>query len=144
MAVVKGKSSSSRSLNSALRRIRVSGDARVGGAGSTSAPQEGKGTMGTTIRIAFALAAAFLASGCATSSRQLDTGVDAFEPGFTTLAHATELLGPHASESALPDGARLLRWKFNRSSRPDLPDVAILFDRDGRMRGAVYRLDKDR
>lgn len=96
--------------------------------------------MQTIIRAALALAAVIFAAGCATPAHQYDAAVvDAFEPGITTLVQVTALLGPHASESQFVDGARLLRWKFDAARPAGLPDVAILFDRDGRMMGSVYR-----
>ena len=81
-------------------------------------------------------------SACSTAGQRLDAGiVDGFEPGITTSHDALARLGPPTSQRELSDGQRVLQWGEapQPSSGEVLPRVAIVFDRSGRMQGAIWR-----
>jgi len=86
-------------------------------------------TLATTL-------AAMTLAGCVTVGTTFDVAkADQLTPGVSSIADATRLLGPVASESTMFDDSKLLQWQYVQGTPVggSGAHLAILFDSSGKM-----------
>lgn len=79
---------------------------------------------------------ALVLSGCMTMGQKFDPAkTDQLQPGVSTIAEATALLGQPAAESTDANGNKLLQWQYSQGTLVggSGAHVAILFDSAGKM-----------